>query len=67
MKMLYEGTNKLRENINNLAYALFLAYAIGGCAYNLATKTGHPSADIVTGITKPTALEQVLIDAVNKK
>ena len=64
MENVYKGQNKIRKAINDIAVTALVIYAIGGSYLNLATKTGHPSADIATGRSQPTAIEQILIDSV---
>ena len=59
MKFRYEGPNKIRKKLNRIAEAILITYAVLGNFYNLATKTGHPSADIATGRSQPTQLEKM--------
>ena len=64
MKYIYEGPNKIRRAFNELAEIALILYAVGGSYINLATMTGHPSADIATGRSQPTTLERAIIDSV---
>lgn len=70
MEYIYKGPNKTREAVNIIGGAVLAFYAslgihpIFGDIYKVATKTGHPSADIATGRSQPTQLEQILINSV---
>ncbi len=65
MKYKYQGQNKIRKAVNDIVETALIAYVIAGSFYNLPM-TGHLSSDIATGLTQPTALEQVLIDSVQE-
>lgn len=71
MKLIYDGPNKLRRAINNIAGTILVATTILGADIALThystlshkyclTKTGHPSADIKTGRSQPTILEKAI-------
>lgn len=66
---MYNGPNKLRKTFNKIATGVIGLYVLIGNGYNITSKTGHPSVDIATGRSTPTALEQMLMDSVkeNKK
>jgi len=61
MESKYNIAKRAYEITKGVAGAALVVYVIGGSAVN-ATKTGHPSADIATGISQPTALERMLMD-----
>ncbi len=65
MELTYKGPNKLRRELNEIAAGLFILYAVAGSSYN-SVNTGHLSADIATGISHPTVLEQIIMDFANK-
>jgi hypothetical protein len=66
MKLMYTGPNKLREAFNRIAATVLTLYAVGGSSVYVSTKTGHPSADIATGRSQPTALEQIIMGLADK-
>lgn len=61
---MYNGPNKTRKTFNEIAAGILSLYVLLGNGYNLLFKTGHPSADIATGRSTPTALEQMIMDSV---
>ena len=55
---------KLKSTLKNVG----LAYVVLGSSYMLGTnETGHPSADLYLGISKPTKLEKMLYRPIFKK
>jgi len=64
MKIIYNGPNQLRRIINYAGATTFAIFCAGYTALNNAVFTGHPSADIVTGRSQPTAIEKIIIDSV---
>lgn len=66
MEIRYTGSNKIRKRLNDLAGTALVGYALVGNSINLTTKTGHPSADIATGITQPSSLERHFADSISE-
>ena len=64
METIYKGPNKARKAFNETAAGILTAYVLIMNGYNLMFKTGHPSADLATGRSQPTALEQMIMDIV---
>ncbi|MBS3091432.1 hypothetical protein J4217_03235 [Candidatus Pacearchaeota archaeon] len=61
LKTLYENARDLTQIA---VVTMGTIYFVGGCAHNVFTKTGHPSADIATGRSQPTRLERFIVKSI---
>lgn len=65
MDIDYKGKNNIRKTIDAGGKLFLAAYVLLGSMYN-APMTGHSSADVYLGLSKPTALEQIIVDKLLK-
>lgn len=61
MEIQYKTSSKWKNRLRNYA----IAYAILGTCYvnNICDITGHTSADLATGRSKPTKLERLYLES----
>ena len=67
---MYERINKQEgfyAKAKKVAITALVLYAIGGNCYNVANKTGHPSADVYLGLSKLTSIEKMLLKNIGYK
>ena len=59
---IYEKTQRIYENAKGCLTTAAFLYVIGTSSYMTARPlTGHPSADIATGISQPTKLDKAIV------